>query len=550
MGSGSVVTRAQSESPICAAERPKSEDRRPSRIAWLDMLFYAAIALLLYCRLFAFPAIPYADNQIDGALFLSDAARMLHGQTLYRDFFDFNFPGAYVVNYWALMLVGMRGWIAAATLLLLGLALARITLGFSRKILPGYAAYLPPVFFIAFGFRLVLDVTHHWFSVVLVLCAASVLLGGRYAAARLALVGALCGAAAWFTQTRGPIAALAFCLFLCWDCRRHGDAWRTIALRVCWLLGSFTAVLGLLLGYHIAMAAPRVFFADTILFPLLNFPKLERINSPDVYGIDLWPAALSPPEITRSAEIGLLYLLVPGMYVLGFLRLCRLRRHTPNEISAEALRALALALILGPLMFLCIANSASSSRLAYDSYFAFLLLTWYLSPIRRKQARWRPRIGQWSAGELLLAALALLAVGTMLRGFRSRPVDIIQSPTGRIAFHVNSDLPRWLSENTKPGDYLFEAAWSSYYQLFDLRNPTRICYLTNSGYTRPEDVRAAVEGLRQHHVRFILMEEDMNNTLDVVNSEHLCELRSYVTTNYRLVRCFNRGVQLWERTAP
>lgn len=516
------------------------------------MLFYAAIALLLYVRLFAFPAIPYADNVIDGSLFLSDASRMLHGQTLYRDFFDFNFPGAFVVDYWILKLVGMQAWIGAATLLLMGLSLARVTLCFSRRILDGHTAFLPTLFFVAFGFRYVLDVTHHWFSVLLVLCAASVLLGGQYETDRLALVGALCATAAWFTQTRGPLAALAFCLFLCWDSRRHGDAWRKIAVRVCWLMGSFKAMLALLLSYHIAMAGPRVFFSDTILFPLLHFSKLEGLNSPDVYGVDLWPSALSLSEITRSVEIALLYLLVPGIYVLSFVRLCRLRRRNPDQITGEVHRALVLVLIVGPILFLGVANSASSSRLAFDSYFAFLLLTWYLSPISQEQADWGPRFGQRSAGKLLLACLTLLAVATLLRAFHPYPKDIVESPSGRIAYRGSSDLPQWLSENTRPGDYVFEAAWSSYYQLFDLRNPTPVPYLTNSGYTRPEDVRAAVEGLRQHSARYILMEESLNSPIAGLNTEYLRELRSYLVANYRLVRCFNsnEGVQLWERISP
>src|SRR6266511_2176046 len=139
MGNGLAVTRAQSENPICAAEPPASGGRQLNTLAaWPDMLFYAAIALLLYIRLFAFPAIPYVHTAIVGPLFLSDASRMLYGQTLYRDFFDFNFPGTYVVYYWILKLVGMRAWIAGATLLLIGLSLARVTLCFSRRILAGY----------------------------------------------------------------------------------------------------------------------------------------------------------------------------------------------------------------------------------------------------------------------------------------------------------------------------------------------------------------------------------------------------------------------------
>jgi hypothetical protein len=519
-----------------------------------DFLFCAAIFVLLYFRLFAFPAIPYADLTADDRLFLNDATRMLHWQTLYRDFFNLNFPGTFVWYFWILKLVGVRAWIAPATVLLLGMALTRITLAYSRRILSGSLAYLPSLLFIAFGYSHVLDATHHWFSVLLISGASLVLLG-RQSPRRLAMVGALCAAATWFTQSRGILATIAFSLFLCWDYRqpasatggpsvgpyppiacRPGRSRRELFSRLSWLLGTFCAVLALLLCYHVAAASPPVFFADTILFPLTNYRKFEGVNSFDIFGADLMLPALSLGSIAAFLQRMLLYPLAPGMYILAFVRLRRMRGTKVEEVYNDGRRALMLALVLGPLLFLGVASSADSSRLAYDSYFGFLLLTWYCR--------------QEAAGKLLLIALTLLSVASMFSVFRPHSKVVLDIPSGRVAYRNDSDCARWLKDNTKSGDYVFEAAWGNYYYQFGLRNPAPIPYLTNSGFTRPEDVRAAIEGLERHHVRYILMEETLNSSIGGLNPDYLQAFRFFVAKNYRLKRCFNvnSGTELWERS--
>ena len=76
-----------------------------SRVPWLPgfvpreytsfkILFFILPALVyLYLVLFIPPWIPRDVGFGDDRLFLTEATRIVHGQVIYRDFFDLNFPG-------------------------------------------------------------------------------------------------------------------------------------------------------------------------------------------------------------------------------------------------------------------------------------------------------------------------------------------------------------------------------------------------------------------------------------------------------------------------
>jgi hypothetical protein len=69
-----------------------------------------------------------------------------------------------------------------------------------------------------------LNGTHHWFSVLAVMGAVSVILPGA-TFWRIVLAGSLLGAASFFTQTRGPFALMGFAAFLVWDWRLTKGQW-------------------------------------------------------------------------------------------------------------------------------------------------------------------------------------------------------------------------------------------------------------------------------------------------------------------------------------
>jgi hypothetical protein len=173
----------------------------------------------------ATPSTPYALGG-DQVFFWLDGLRLLHGEEIYRDFFQFTPPGTDWVYLWAFKLFGARSWVPNIVVLLLGVALSFVCLRIARQIMARTRAALALALYVVVVIGLTLDGTHHWFSLLLVMTAVSTLLRGE-TLARIAVAGSLLGMAAFFTQTRGPAAALAIAVWLMWPhagAQPHGSA--------------------------------------------------------------------------------------------------------------------------------------------------------------------------------------------------------------------------------------------------------------------------------------------------------------------------------------
>src|SRR5207245_9270339 len=84
----------------------------------------------------------------DASLHLLNAQRMLRGQVIYRDFFQFTPPGTELVYLSLFRLFGPRVWIPNFMLLLLGLSLTGISIVVSRKVIRGRASFVPGLLFL------------------------------------------------------------------------------------------------------------------------------------------------------------------------------------------------------------------------------------------------------------------------------------------------------------------------------------------------------------------------------------------------------------------
>jgi len=154
-------------------------------------LFLLGGAGFLYLQLFVLPSTPiYQAN--DQWMFMQDSRRMLDGEVLYRDIFQFVFPGYEAVYAALLKIFGLRTWVPNAVLVVLGVLLAWTTACVSRRLIPGRNAFLPAALLLSFEFRAWHISTHHWFSVLAVMAAVLLVLEER-GSARLAGAGALSG---------------------------------------------------------------------------------------------------------------------------------------------------------------------------------------------------------------------------------------------------------------------------------------------------------------------------------------------------------------------
>jgi len=198
------------------------EDQQNSRTSghWrITAALLLAVSAYLYATLFVLPNTPILRGG-DQTYFWTDGQRMLFGERPYQDFFQFTPPGTDVFFFGLFKWFGPRIWVTNMAIVVLGAALCWVCFAIARQIMSLWSALLATLLFLTLVYAKLLNATHHWFSMLLILCAVRVAMGGTHSA-RLAIVGLLLGAAAFFTHTHALAALLASALFLVWQLGNH-----------------------------------------------------------------------------------------------------------------------------------------------------------------------------------------------------------------------------------------------------------------------------------------------------------------------------------------
>ena len=496
--------------------------------SWGTITLLSATAVFVYLQVFALPAIPLIDTGGDQPIYLFNAIRLLQGQVMYRDFFEFTAPGAETVYCALFKLLGVRAWVPEASLVLLGVCLAWLSLVIARKLLGGAAMFLPALLFLTFPYQYNLDATHHWFSTLFVTAALAILIENR-SAQRVLAAGVCCGVALWFTQSRGLVALLGLAVFLIWESHRKKQPWRSLLrLELC-LLGSFVATVLVSNSYFAWKAGLKQFLYCTISFGLKYYPS-ESSNNWRVYG-------LSVPSYHfwyRSPDLFIwlsIHILTPLIYILFFVRAWREAPKNPSQPWDR----LMLVNVVGLSLFLGIAPAPSYARLCTVSLPALILLVWF--------AKWPGRFERVVYGLLWFVVLALGVYETVsIQDVRWKTLDL---PTGHVAlYEPDYSSCRWLATHVKPSDYLFGESFMNYALL--LRNPAPIDFVTSTDYTRPEQVQAVIESLERTRTRWVVI---WYLFLDVPGpGNHLAPLHAYLLSHYHVdARTLYNYEEVWER---
>lgn len=489
--------------------------------------------LFLYLLLFIpFRAPIYLPGDV--SVYLLDASRWLSGQVMYRDYFEFSPPGAPLVYFVLFKMLGLRAWIPAIVLLLLGFSLTWLISAISKHIMRGWAAFLPGILFLTFAFRNGLDGTHHWFSVLAAMAALRIVLTRR-TTMRWAAVGGLCSLALFFTQMRGLAVILGFTVFLLWEhyAIRENRSW--LLRRLASMLTAFVATTVMSNAYFVWKAGLQRFIEDTVLFGVRYYSAYDKANTLKVYlysppGLHPWYA------LPLVAVYFFIHALFPLVYVLFFARYYRQRRSS----SGEPWNRLMLVSIVGLSLFLGVAPAPSIFRLCTVSPPAMILVVW----LGTSQTKLDCVLGRllW-AFTLLLVVIEPLAVQRHWRGY-------LDLPWGRTAFESLSVYARykWVAQHTQPSDFFFEAEWPDLYVPLALRNPSEAPYVTATDYTRPEQVANVIESLDKNRVRFVHWSVELDVLFaDEPAGDHLWPLRKYLRNHYHVVQTFRDADQIWER---
>jgi hypothetical protein len=476
--------------------------------------------IFLYLSLFRLPDIPIPYLPGDATTYLFNASRMLHGQVIYRDFFEFTLPATEVFYLTLFKIFGNRAWIPNVTLILLGLGTAYLMIVISRKVISGVAAYLPAVLFLVIPFRSHLDATHHWFSTLFVMAAVALLVV-HISALRLVGAGALCGVAMCFKQSTGLPAVLGLGLFFLWAAATHQLSWVNFRRAQLYLWSAFGIVVVLFNAYFAFKAGLGTFLYQTVEFGLRYWPS-EKWNTFGVYMTDM-PALHPWYRLPVFAIWASIYLLIPLIYILFFVRY----RDQKEERPTLPWDRLILIAIMGVTLFLGVAAAPSWMRLCFVAPPGLILFVWFLnSPGRFLTIR---TAAVWVA----VIVLAIGECGERWAGWQK----VVQLPIGRVVLYneVQYEQIRFLLENTKPGDYFFGNNMLNY--LLDLRDPSPIPSVTPSDYTRPAQIQQTIKGLEKCHVRYIYWSSNFDMPPESGHGpNHVAPLRAYLLSHYQLVK--------------
>jgi hypothetical protein len=492
----------------------------------LPISVFVGAFLYLYLILFVPPRTPILQG-VDDKLFLSEATRILDGQVIYRDFFQFNFPAIDLFYALLILLFGPRIWIPNLCLLGLGMGFLAASVVISRRLVSGARVFLPGLLFLCLGFRNYLDASHHWYSSLLIMTATAILVISRDPAYLLA-AGALSGLAACFSQSQG-VAVIGFAVFL-WLCRaRDTDARQAVLHSEAYLLVSFFLIVGVCSAYFAFEAGLYNFVYATIWFPITYWNTFFA-NSWREYVVLQDAKALLNFQFRPVLRGLVIALLVPWIYLAALGDLLFRDDSRPHRQR----EAVVLVVVVGLSSFLAISNSAAVWRLSTVSMPAFIVLLWLVD-----RKGWRR-----SATALLWTVVVL----TMLRDVsvaRTKWTTYIDLPSGRVA-PFDAEL-QWLTEHTHPGEYVFDGNWWVYF-LLQVKNPTKLMMITTGDFTRPEQVQSLLRDLEEHQVPLIILSNDLDATERPLPSDHIQPVRDYLRAHYRVIKNFQEAT-VWERVA-
>ncbi|HEX3471619.1 MAG TPA: hypothetical protein VHT28_10575, partial [Silvibacterium sp.] len=456
----------------------------------------AGALVFLYLRTFLLPATPFVAHD-DQVLFFIRAARVAHGQVLYRDFFELVPPGIDLLYGATFRLFGIHAWIMQAWGIALGLALFSVITLIASRILRGPLILLPGLLFLVFDFSSALDPTHHWYSTLAALAAVGILTGGA-SLQRIFAAGLLCAIATLFTQTQGALTFVALVIYLLW-LKRSGAQGPSILTQLAALTLPFILILCSVLGYYISKAGFRTIFFDLVLFPL-RFLSSGDFNSPRAY-LDQHPPVHTVTDILRPIPYLFIYAVVPYIYFLGLYQLWR----KGKELTAELRQRLVLLHLVGFGLFLAVSSGPRFHRLSTVAPPAILICVWLLSQ-------------PGSALRVARNVLCILAIAFafLLPFYRQTQWHAtLNLPIGRTAFSdpLEFNEYQWLAQRTHPSELFFNHGGLGLY--LSLNNPTASEFVTDTDFTRPEQVTEVLESLQRHPPRFIMLEPERTNSSGV-----------------------------------
>ena len=488
----------------------------------------AAALLFFYLHLFRPPFVPIFHPG-DQTLYLEHAERMLHGEVLYRDLFQFNLPGTEYLYEWLFRGFGVQMWVGDLALLLALTGVTVMVYALARLVLHGMAALLPVAAFLVICQRSAIDGSHHWYSTLLVLLAIY-LIAKFQTTLSYGLAGTLLALATMFTTSRGPAVAAGVSLFFLWKYRGLRNASKAIAA----LLVPLAVEVGAVLVYLANMAGTKTIFDSLLVFPLRYYSK-GLANDPSVFFDQFHHVLpLRPLSVLMVIHWFAIDVAAP-LFVILFLARCF--RHRTKIVNAPSRsQTLILYALAGGFALLAAANAPAAPRLNCGSAFAYILAAAMLVDLGRKR--------------LITAVLAFALAAGLAEAAAAvhRPKYVFTGPRGPVAFLDRNHCQGFamVYSLARPGDELANDTELGF--VLGLKDPAATPWVESDEYTRPEQVAALMGKLEQRPVRFVIMDDD--DPAGVRPGDNLAPLRAYLSQHYHLLESDSENNSIYILNAP
>jgi hypothetical protein len=467
----------------------------------------------------------------DAPGFATRGARILNGEMPYRDFFEFLTPGTDLVYAALFRCFGILPWLPNLAMAFLAALTAWLMTYCAAQLVRGWLVALPALLLIGLVLCGSMDATHHWYSTLLIMAAAAVLLKGS-SRMRIGSAAILIGTATSFTQTKGFASAVGLALFLLWRSAREGHGKALLWRRAGMFLGvAGITFLAINLPFVLA-AGPARWLSQVFIFPVRYFGSVSANNLRGT-----WPEFRTHHGVLKWVCFPFLYIGLPLIYSRFFLRMVRRGKSEPDQ----PWDGLLLIAIVGVAMLAVMVPALSIRRISCVSPPAMILLAWQLSgpgQLRRPVS-------------IALGTVSCLVALAQIAAVQLRPHVTISLFRGTYALPdpANYQLYRWTADHTRPGQWYFG------FPMLDLplglRNPTPLEAFGPNEYSRPEQVAQTIAALERTRTPLLILHESIVAPKSRgYTTDHLQPFRDYLHGHYRQVNLFYGGFEAWQRIDP
>jgi hypothetical protein len=448
------------------ALRTESAQAAPRRNVRLEYAIVLCIACAItYVINFRDGVFIWSLSQQEGGMWIDEAYRMLNGELIYRDFFDFLAPGTVLVNTLLMWILGQTTTGVGLIVVILGALIAVAVHAASAALLSQPWRLLPTAIFLGLTYPVYSALNHKWPTILLCLAGMLVVLPER-SRMRCAASGALLAGTTLCTQDFGVGAAFGMCAAL-WLMRGResgADPRRFV-------LAYGATLAAVLAGFGAAAGFGKVWYdLFAFLFEQYGTSHMFAIGFGGAENLPIWLAPFG---------LGMLGF---GYALLGIAR--RFWRSDPPALVIVALTGTGL-LVIGGLAHPIEPIQVGTRAIPLSILGVYVLETMVKSRI----AQPLPLLGVIALGAVVVWHAVTQPIGVQYAYARHLEVH----RAGTIwAIHAQDELD-WLEANTVEGQQVFLFPdKAGFYFLSRTRNATSYPILLDIGFNPESQVADAI----------------------------------------------------------